>query len=116
LQYGIAPYAANGSQVVWNYTGSLLQKISNGTVGRAPVAGNVLSYGETHTAGHTSVVTASNVNSNGNGTITVIEQNLSSSGYSTLSVNNWQVIGNAGHVSGWLQEPGTPSPTPTPAP
>ena len=80
LAYGIAPYSANGSQVVWNYSGSLLTKIANGTAGLAPQPDDVLSYGATSTSGHTSVVAASNVNANGSGTITVIEENAAASG------------------------------------
>ena len=81
--YGIAPYSANGSQVVWNYTGSLLQKIYNGTAGKAPQPNDVLSYGATTTAGHTSVVASSSVDGSGNGSITVIEENSSNTGWQT---------------------------------
>ena len=102
LMYGIHPYHANGSQVVWNYPGSELLKIGNGVAGYAPVPGDVLSYGSTSTFGHTSVVTASNIDGNGNGTITVIEENNTVSGSSNLIVRNWSVAGNAGSVSGWL--------------
>lgn len=102
LAYNVAPYSANGSTVVWNYSGSALSKISNGTAGSAPQPGDILSYGATNTAGHTSVVSASNVNSAGNGSITVLEQNNAAGGASTLSVSGWWVYGNAGAVSGWL--------------
>src|SRR5581483_11481256 len=40
-QYGITPYVANGSQVVWNYNGTALQKVANGTTGQVPAAGDV---------------------------------------------------------------------------
>jgi len=109
LLYGIAPYQANGSQVVWHYSGNLLVKISNGTAGLAPEPNDVLSYGSTSTFGHTSVVTASNVDGTGNGTITIIEENASSSGSKTLTVKNWLVSGNAGSVSGWLHANQAPS-------
>jgi hypothetical protein len=102
LAYGIAPYSANGSQVVWNYSGSLLKKITNGIPGLAPGPDDVLSYGATSTFGHTSVVTASTVGVNGNGNITVIEENAAASGSATLTVTNWTVKGDAGTVSGWL--------------
>ena len=118
LMYGINPYQANGSQVVWNYSGDQLIKISNGTVGKAPLPNDVLSSGSTSTYGHTSVVTASNVDINGNGTITVIEQNASASGSKTLSVSNWVVASNPSSVSGWLHDttaPNTPTSTPTPS-
>lgn len=102
LAYNVAPYSANGSGVVWNYSGSALHKISNGTANAAPQAGDVLSYGATTSAGHTSVVSSSSVNSAGNGSITVVEQNNSANGVSTLTVSGWWVYGNAGAVSGWL--------------
>ena len=102
LAHAVTPYQANGSQVVWNYSGNVLEKISNGASGRAPQPGDVLSYGATSTAGHTSVVMTSSVDGNGNGSITVIEENNSAGGSSTLSVSNWIVNGNAGSVSGWL--------------
>ena len=93
---------ANGSQVVWNYSGSLLKKVTNGTAGLAPQPDDVLSYGATSTTGHTSVVAASNVNASGNGSITVIEENAAASGSASLTVTNWTVNGDAGAVSGWL--------------
>ncbi len=112
LAYGINPYSANGSQVVWNYSGSLLSKVSNDTNGQAPQPGDVLSYGATSSSGHTSVVTSSSVDANGNGTITVIEENNTVTGSSTLQVQAWTVLGNAGSVSGWLHS-ATPLPTST---
>ena len=105
LAFGIAPYGANGSQVVWNYGGSRLEKVSNGTTGHKPLPDDVLSYGSTSTWGHTSVVTASSVDGSGSGSITVIEQNAAANGSSTLNVSNWSVQGNAGAVSGWLHDP-----------
>ena len=114
LMYGVAPYGANGSQVVWNYSGSRLVKVSNGTPGQAPQPNDVLSYGATSTAGHTAVVTASSVDVNGNGTVIVIEQNSSASGRGTLTVSNWTVSAFSGAISGWLHDPdggGAPPPT-----
>ena len=102
LKYGISPYRADGGQMVVNYHGTRLLKINNGMVGQAPKPDDVLAYGATSGGGHTSVVTESNVDNNGNGTITVIEQNGSPTGFSTLTVNNWHVAG--GNVSGWLHE------------
>jgi hypothetical protein len=108
LAYNIAPYPANGSQVVWNYSGTLLQKISNGTIGQAPQPGDVLSYGSTSTAGHTSVVIASNVDSNGNGSITVLEENGDPNGVPpAIPVSNWVVNPGWTTVSGWLHGPST---------
>lgn len=103
LEFGQPAYPANGSEIVWNYPGTQLAKVGNGTVGEAPQPGDVLSYGSTSTAGHTSIVIASNVDSNGNGTISVLEENGSSSGLPpAISVSNWQVNPGWTTVSGWL--------------
>lgn len=118
MQYNINPYPGNGSQVVWNYTqynpnNPTLQVISNNTQGQAPQVGDIMSYGPVSSAGHTSVVTASSVDGNGNGTLTVIEENASQSGTSQVNVSNW-VVGSG--VTGWLHHPqsgppGAPNPT-----
>lgn len=105
LAYDIAPYFADGSEVVWNYTGDLLEKVPNCEAGRAPEPDDVLSYGSTSTYGHTSVVVSSDVDGAGNGTIAVIEQNNSSTGFNTIDVNDWCVGSNYGAVSGWLHNP-----------
>ena len=111
LAYGIAPYSANGSQVVWNCdpdaNGCWLEQMPNdGTPGRRPQPGDILSYGSTSTNGHTSVVAESDVGGDGNGTIVVVEQNSSLDGDRTLPVIDWQVLGSAGAVSGWLHDSG----------
>ncbi|MDR3590660.1 MAG: CHAP domain-containing protein [Negativicutes bacterium] len=117
LAYGILPYSGNGKDVVWNYTPQStdkvhLKKISNDTKGAHPQAGDVLSYGTSSTYGHTSVVSGSNVDSNGNGTINVIEQNVSnpSNGMETLTVTNWHVSAWM-LITGWLTPGNNPVPT-----
>jgi hypothetical protein len=105
LAYGIAPYSAHGSQVVWNYHGDVLDAVPNCETGQAPGPDDVLSYGSTSTYGHTSVVAASDVDEYGNGTITVIEQNSSSTGLNTIEVFDWCVEPSYGSVSGWLHGP-----------
>ena len=118
LAYGINPYEANGNTVVAHYDSSYggnLVQVSNGTPGIAPRPGDVLSYGGASTFGHAALVSQSNVDSYGNGTVTVVEENNTLSGDSTLSVSGWSVGGNAGSVSGWLTpDDGLPIPTPTP--
>ncbi|HYZ02667.1 MAG TPA: CHAP domain-containing protein, partial [Candidatus Binatia bacterium] len=112
--FGIPPYGANGNQVVSNYQGSELQKIANPTQGVAPQPGDVLSYGPDTTFGHASVVAASNVDSSGNGSITVVEENNSPGGTSTLDVSGWYVQGFE-TVSGWLHPLVPMGATPKPA-
>ena len=107
LAYGIKPYGGNGNQVVQNYRGTFMEIVTNGTPGRFPVPGDILSYCSTCSVGHTSVVMASSVNSSGTGSITVIEQNNTAKGQSTLAVTAWRVSGNVGSVIGWLHPRGT---------
>ncbi len=114
LAYGTPPYSAHGKDVVANYPGSNLSKITNGTVGKAPVAGDVLSYGASDPYGHTSIVSSSNIDSNGNGSITVIEQNWSSNGTRTHTVSNWTVSATLG-VIGWLHDPNNGNTVPRPS-
>jgi hypothetical protein len=108
LAYNIPPYHGNGKDVVANYSGTRLVKIANKTAGKAPVAGDVLSYNATGSNGygHTSVVSASNVDASGNGTITIIEQNNSATGTKTHTVTDWYVSASP-TVSGWLHDPYT---------
>ncbi len=105
LAYDIPPYLAHGSQVVWNYSGELLEKVPNCSSGRAPRPNDVLSYGSTSTYGHTSVVIASDVAADGNGRIWIIEQNNSPTGLNSLAVNDWCVEPTNTAVSGWLHNP-----------
>lgn len=89
--------STNGDQVVahyWSYLQSHpgaapLTKVLPGA-GQAPGPGDVISYG-TSDPGHVAVVIASSVNSAGNGTYTVIQENTA--GEVTLNVSNWVPAG-----------------------
>ena len=80
--------------------------VTNGTVAAAPQPGDVVSIGRTQydEFGHTAVVTATTVDAQGNGTITLIQQNggAGNDGWTTYAVNNW-VVGDG--VTGWLHNP-----------
>jgi hypothetical protein len=119
LKYGIAPYSGNGNRVVSNmpsqYIGSVFERIVNGTPDKAPKVGDVISFSSNRPEGHVAVVISSNVNSSGNGTIGIIEQNASANGTSSVPVSNWRVGGNQTAVN-WLHEITTSPPTPTPVP
>ena len=108
LKYNIAPYQANGRDVVSNYSGTMLEKRWNGTPNKAPQAGDVISFQTSSSFGHVAVVSSSNVDGSGNGTIGIIEQNYSPAGYQTLPVRNWRVGGSLSAI-GWLHKPSTPS-------
>jgi CHAP domain len=106
LVYAIAPYSADGKDVVNNYSGPKLVKVgNNGT--SAPTAGDIVSMGATpsNPSGHTAVVTGMAVGRTGNGSITVMEQNYSagSNGSRSIPVTNG-IVG--GGVTGWLHDPG----------
>ncbi len=108
LEYGVRPYPANGSDVVWNYSprdGGNLEKVANDGA-TVPVPGDVLSMEPTWAEGHTAVVTSTNV-TNGSGTIGIIEQNMNGgNGTNTLNVVDNVVQPDYGMpVTGWLQAP-----------
>ncbi len=101
LAYGVDPYDANGYDIVDNYSasdGGGLVKIVNGTVGQAPQPGDIL---ELPSEDHTAVITAQSVDAEGNGSITVIQQNSSANGWGAYAVSDWNVAG----ASGWLHKP-----------
>jgi hypothetical protein len=113
--YGVSGYGANGNQVVSNYStayGGGLQKIANGTPGVAPLPGDVMSFDDpgnpnvtTH-FGHAAVVTATTVDKNGNGTITLMSQNDSADGWRKITMTNWTVGGFGYELpTGWLHDP-----------
>ena len=106
--YGVTPYNANGDTVVKNYTaadGGNLVKVANGTVGRAPQPGDVISFNSPG-LGHVGVVTASSVDTGGNGSITMLSQNDTANGWRTLAVANWKVASFGDQTPyGWLHDP-----------
>ncbi|MEY2460758.1 MAG: hypothetical protein QOG30_2588 [Acidimicrobiaceae bacterium] len=113
--YGVSAYGANGNQVVTNYStsyGGGLQKVNNGTPGVAPLPGDVIAFDDpgrpnvTVHYGHAAVVTATAVDKNGNGTITMMSQNDSTDGWRKVTVTNWTVGGFGYEVTtGWLHDP-----------
>ncbi len=113
--WGVEPYPANGSGVVWNYAttqatynpgGPALVAVSNNGSGPMPQPGDVLSYGTTSSDGHTSVVTSTSIDASGDGTVTVEEENASADGWDTVPVTNSILGGFDGGVTGWLHNPG----------
>jgi hypothetical protein len=108
--YGTSPYNANGGDVVSNYTpqaGGGLEVVNNSTVGRAPLPGDVVSFSSPYsTAGHAAVVTASQVDAAGNGTVRVMTQNDTADGWRTLTVTAWRLNGFGSYTPyGWLHDP-----------
>ncbi len=112
LAYSLRGVPADGWQVASNYShaypNALTHYFNNGTPGLVPEPGDVLSF----TWNHTAVVTNSQVGSDGKGSITIIQENVSPDGWGSLSVNNWKVYG----VKDWVHYISAPEPTLPPMP
>ncbi len=111
LMYGVVPYAAVGSTVVGNYSGSVLASVSNdGT--SLPSPGDIISFAgvKANPNGHTAVVTAVNV-TDGSGKVTIMEQNATSDGWGTLMVSGGKITTTVlgGAATGWLHSSSTSS-------
>ena len=117
LAWGVNPYPADGWDVVLDYNlpsykakynpnGPQLVAVNNGTIGAVPQPGDVVSVARSQAEpyGHTDVVVSNAIDPEGNGTITVIQQNggPGNNGWATYPVNNW-LVGDG--VSGWLHDP-----------
>ena len=108
--YGTRAYQANGSQVVKNYStayGGNLVKISNGTVGKAPQPGDIVSFTTPNNPwGHVGVIAKTTVDANGNGSVLMMSQNDTGDGWRTLPLNAWK-LGSLGTLRayGWLHDP-----------
>lgn len=133
----------NGDEVVNKYTEiySMWHKVVNndsssnlysGNVQMVPDVGDILSYGPTplNSAGHTSIVVGANMTTPGNGTLTVIQQNIYWNHVAVpieaLNVINWVIQPSshgAGSVISWMTtrpvspqpQPSTPTPSPSPS-
>ena len=108
--YGVSAYGANGSGVVSNYkttSGGGLVKVTNGTVGKAPVPGDIVSFTTTaNIYGHVAVIASSSVDGNGNGSVTMLSQNDTADGWRTLAVTAWRLQAFGSQVPyGWLHDP-----------
>jgi hypothetical protein len=118
LEYGVRPYGANGSGVVWNYSradGGDLDKVANNG-DSVPRPGDVLSMGSQWSEGHTAVVTGVKV-TRGYGTISILEQNMNGgNGTNTLAVfKNFVEPDYTMPVTGWLQAATPPAVAAQPA-
>ena len=111
----------DGDQVAAHYAAkypALFMIVKSGTPNRAPVGGDVLSMAKVPgfdgaDGGHTAVVQSSSVNSAGDGTVTVVEENAVPSGVQVLSVTNWNVTYDGFPYVEWLTTAGMIVTTPT---
>ena len=72
---------------------------------RASQPGDVISFDNPY-VGHVAVVAASNVNSAGDGSITMLSQNDTADGWRTLAVSHWRVASFGNQTPyGWLHDP-----------
>lgn len=114
LQFGTPPFAGNGDELYENYDpipgGQPLYRYPNlGGSAYAPRAGDVLSYETGGSGGHSAVVTATHIDTAGNGWVAVMEQDGAFSGFSRVPVVGGLVVSNlGGPILGWLS-PRTPS-------
>ena len=100
---GLAPVLANGQQVAANYHAAYVNTAlyvngSRGAIGHAPIPGDVISFSnapgfDSLAAGHVAVVDESSVNSAGNGTVRIAEENVGA-GYwlYTIDVDRWRLV------------------------
>ena len=85
-------------------------QVANGTVGVAPLPGDVISFDHPQNDGHVAVVAASSVDAGGNGSVTLLSQNDTDDGWGTIPVVGWNVRGfgqgNGPNTPyGWLHKP-----------
>ncbi len=93
LQWNIQPFQGNGNTIKDHIPSSIVFYPNDGTHPFVP--GDIITEDRSdfNSAGHTMVISGVNVNASGNGTITILEQNTSSSGARSLPVTNW-IVGN----------------------
>ena len=110
-RYGVTMgIPTNGDQVAAHYAvayPALFAIVRNGTPGRAPVPGDVLSLStvpgfDSAAGGHTAVVQSSSVNAAGNGAVTIVEENAVPSGIQVLPVSDWRVTYDGFPYVEWL--------------
>jgi hypothetical protein len=121
-RYGVTMgIATDGDQVAEHYAAkypALFMIVKSGTPNRAPVPGDVLSMAKVpgfdgSDGGHTAVVQSSSVNSAGNGTVTIVEENAVPSGVQVLKVRDWNVTYDGFPYLEWLTTAGMIVTTPT---
>jgi CHAP domain/Putative Ig domain len=122
-RYGVTmDVATNGDQVAAHYAAGyagLFMVIRNGTPHRAPAAGDVLSLSaapgfDSASGGHSAVVQASSVNQDGDGSLTVVEENADASGVAVLQVSGWRVLAPGFRYAEWLTTAGLAVTSPHP--
>jgi hypothetical protein len=121
-RYGVTmSIPTDGDQVAAHYAAAypaLFALVKNGTPHRAPVAGNVLSMSaapgfDSSEGGHTVVVQSSSVDAEGNGSLTIVEENAVPGGIQILPVSDWSVTYDGFPYMEWLTTAGMVVTTPS---
>jgi CHAP domain len=105
-EWGIAPWGGNANTIKNSPPSSIDFYINEGT--HAFVPGDIITENGTtqNSSGHAVIITAVNLNGNGTGSISILEQNSSSNGSRSLHVSNWTVDPDAftwgQTIQGWL--------------
>ncbi len=118
-KYGLgAPHVSTDGEMIVDhykslYPGKFTVEDASSKVPLMP--GDVISFASTSAFnagdhGHTAVVQASNINSAGNGTVTIVEENASPKGQRILSVKNWAIQGSGWTYIKWLHYTATAVP------
>ncbi|MHB8628585.1 MAG: CHAP domain-containing protein [Aggregatilineales bacterium] len=112
LEWSIKPFPGNGNTLK-DYLPSSITFFPNGNHSIVPGDAITENGSQVNSFGHTAVVTAVNLDGNGNGSINIIEQNDSSTGSRSLSVTNWTINPDGSGVyqqtiQGWLHANSNP--------
>lgn len=108
VTHGWGTIGANGAQVAQRYASAHgVPLITNGTPGVAPQVGDVMSFAENASfsgEGHTGVVVASSVNSEGDGSIELLSENWEHTGNKrVVKVAKWVVASIGFPDTEWIQ-------------
>jgi hypothetical protein len=118
---GWAPLSStNGDQAVAHYAAAHgVAIVPDPTVGKSPAVGTIISFSNSSSfnsadGGHVAVVTATSVNGSGNGSITIVSENVGSTARAdVLTVSNWVVNRFGFAYAEWLDLASPPPPQST---
>jgi CHAP domain len=105
-EWGIAPWGGNANTIKNSPPNAIEFYINDGT--HAFVPGDIITENGTtqYSSGHAVIITGVNLDGNGTGSISILEQNTSSNGSRSLYVSNWTVVPDAytygQTIQGWL--------------
>jgi hypothetical protein len=112
LEWGIHPWGGNANEIAYSpyLPSSIVFYPNDGT--HAIVPGDIITEdGPTlYSSGHSMIITGVNLDGSGTGSLSILEQNSSSSGSRSLHVTNWKVDPDVwtwgSQIQGWLHVKG----------